>query len=236
MVEIEDKKNLKLEKPRVMICLPTKGEMKTKMSDCLLRTFLHTMNNNITVTITYAEGTLVSAVRSVLVKRFLESDFEYLFFIDSDMIFEQDIIIRLLGLNKDIACGIAKVRGGKSFNVYHYVPEQEKYAPIGQINKPMVIKADATGCSCVLIKRCVFEDVLAKKQKLSEKFNKMKDETTDEFEKVVLNNYGKEKAAFNAIGEKSEDILFYELARACGYDIYCDLGLVCGHICDTVLK
>lgn len=236
MVEIENQEELKIAKPSIMICLPTKGEMKTKTSDCLMRTFIKTMNAGIKCTITYAEGTLVSAVRSVLVKAFLESDFTHLFFIDSDMVFQDDLVLQLLEMNKDIACGVAKVRGGKNYNIYHWVPQQEKYAPVSQINMPAIIEIDNTGCSCVLIRRKVFEDVVNGKKAMQEKFKKWKIESADPFEQQMLFNLMHDEVAFTALGEKSEDMIFFELARSKGYKIFCNLGLQLGHICEETLQ
>lgn len=236
MVQIEQAKKIEINESKVMICLPTKGEMKTKTHDCLMRAYLRTIGEGIKTTIVYAEGTLVSAVRSALVKSFLDSNYTHLFFIDSDMTFEDDIILKLLNHNKDIVCGVAKVRGGKNFNVYHWVPHQEKYAPVTQINQPVLIEIDNTGCACVLIRRKVFEDIVNKKRELGKRFHEMWEKESDPFAKQLFFNLKKDECAFSAVGEKSEDMIFFEMARTFGYKMYCDLGIQLGHICDEVLR
>lgn len=227
---------LKVKETSVMICMPTKGEMKTRTSERLLRMFVNTANHGVRTTITYAEGTLVSAVRSVLVKQFLASDYEYLFFLDSDMVFNDDMVLKLLMHNKTIACGVARVRGNKSYNIYHYVPDKEKYAPISEIKQECLIEVDATGCSCVLIHRRVFEEIIAKKQELKSVWKELLKTCKNEFDKTFLENLAKDEAMFAALGEKSEDILFFEMARACGHKIYCDLSIKCNHITEVELE
>jgi hypothetical protein len=235
MVMVQQMSELKVKETSVMICMPTKGEMKTRTSERLLRMFVTTANHGIRTTITYAEGTLVSAVRSVLVKQFLASDYEYLFFLDSDMVFNDDIVLKLLSHNKKIACGVAKVRGDKSYNIYHYVPEKEKYAPVSEIKQDLLIEIDATGCSCVLIHRKVFEDILARKSELRETWKELLKTPRNAFDKVVFENLVRDEAMFSAFGEKSEDIFFFEMARACGYKVFCDLSIKCNHITEVEL-
>ena len=70
-----------------------------------------------------------------------------------------------------------------------------------------LIKIGGCGFGCVLIKTDVLFDVQAK-------FGEM----------------------FNPIANMGEDLSFCWRARQCGYDIWCDPSLVCGHVGYTVIN
>jgi hypothetical protein len=121
---------------------------------------------------------LITTGRNQHADNFLKSEYTHLLFIDSDIEFEADDIIRMLEADKDIIGGIYGrkeilwdkidkcVKSGKSVESLKYntseLPlhaletfgENTKY----KINEPLEVKYIATGM--MLIKRCVFEKML----------------------------------------------------------------------------
>ncbi len=113
-------------------------------------------------TIRIQSGPQMPEGRNKLVTAFLDTDAEWLFMIDSDMVFNHRIIEDLLETADPLS---APVVGGLCFGVkegigqfptlYHNVdglPVVMQDVPDG------LVKVDATGAACVLTHRSVFED------------------------------------------------------------------------------
>ena len=47
---------------------------------------------------------------------------------------------------------------------------------------------------------------------------------------VFLDVYGRFKEMFEPIGDNGEDVAFCWRARQCGYKIWCDPSVICGHV------
>lgn len=104
-----------------------------------------------------------NAVRTENGEKFLESDAEYIFLVDTDMVWEPDAIITLVQF--------AKRTGAKAVSGWALVPknglwphayrrDHEGYVPMGDIppdSAPLTV--DAVGGACFLVHRQVYEDV-----------------------------------------------------------------------------
>lgn len=127
------------------------------------------------------ERTLVDTARNSLASNFLKTDAEWSFWIDSDMTFPKDTLVKLLKLVKEkkakMATGIYYQRGGKHFPaLWLRDPELESGSKVVHENKkkydqnqfigmyalpgmectePFI--ADTAGFGCALIHRSVFE-------------------------------------------------------------------------------
>ena len=138
---------------------------------------------------------------------------DYIMFLDADMTFPKDIILRLLADQKDIVSGM-----------YHYGSSARGFAPIalrrrsdvGQIysivhyypDKPFWV--DAIGMGAVLIK-------------------------SDVFNNISFPWFGYQVDEATGINSISEDMQFCQKAREAGYDIWVDPRVKCGHIKTMVI-
>lgn len=147
-------------KPKVLIAIPTKGEIKTKTVDNLFSAIGKAASQGIECKLVFAEGTVVPMVRTVLVKEYLKyPQFTHMLWIDSDQTFANDFIIKLLENDKDVCVAISKVRSNENYNIYKYDQASELYAPI-IVEKDMgLLKIDAAGMGMMLVKRKVLECV-----------------------------------------------------------------------------
>ena len=155
-------------------------------------------------------GSLIYTSRNALATMAIQMDADYVFWLDSDMVFEPDTLVRMMDTLKkndlDILTGLYFRR------VPPYSPvlfkklditcatetaDFEEYSSIPE----SLFEVAACGFGCVLMKTDVFFDVQGK-------FGQM----------------------FAPIGNNGEDVAFCWRARECGYKVWCDPSVVCGHV------
>ena len=154
-------------------------------------------------------GSLIYTSRNNLAQQAIQMEADYVFWLDSDMVFEPDILERMMKTMQeheeiDILTGLyfrrvrpytpvlfdkLDIRGNIcSWSEFHDIPEG-------------LFEVGGCGFGCVLMKTDVFFDVQAK--------------------------HGN---CFAPIANNGEDIAFCWRARDCGHHIYCDPTAICGHI------
>lgn len=145
-------------------------------------------------------GSLVYDAREKLAKSAIEEGYTHILWLDSDITFPRDTLLRLLDCDADIASGVVYRR------VAPYTPTVFTHQPNGlyaeMINIPDrgIIRVDGCGFACVLTKT---ECLSAMYQKFDRLF--------------VPEAYG-------------EDLQFCNRAAKCGYKITVDCSLKCGHL------
>lgn len=161
--------------------------------------------------IAFQVGSLIYTSRNELAKRSVESNADYIFWLDSDMVFQPDTLERMFEtLEKndlDILSGLYFRR------VHPYSPVLFDRLDIDETGchwsnfdelPDTLFEVGGCGFGCVLMKTEVFLNVMAK-------FNNM----------------------FSPIANVGEDLSFCWRARQCGYKVYCDPSIDLGHIGHT---
>lgn len=163
-------------------------------------------------TLMMRSGSLVYASRDDLATRSVTNEFDYVFWLDSDMVFKPDTLARMMDTMQkndlDILTGLCFRRvppytptmfktldlsNGTTYSEYEEIPEE-------------LFEVEGCGMACVLMKTDVFLDVQGK-------FHQM----------------------FTPIGSNGEDASFCWRARECGYKIFCDPKIVIGHVGQIVV-
>ncbi|MQY80657.1 MAG: methyltransferase domain-containing protein [Dehalococcoidia bacterium] len=165
----------------------------------------------------------VDYARNLLAKKL---DRDWLFFMDADQSFPNDVLQRLMSWNLDIISGIVFQRGGEPIPmVYKYIMEGEGggnyYMPLVKELKEYldmqkvelegakqaiclppygVLEVDGVSAGCLLIHRRVFDE-------LEEPYFKCNDNTSC-----------------------GEDFYFCRKAQAAGFKIFADPSVMCGHL------
>lgn len=153
-------------------------------------------------------GSLIYSSRETLAVKAIQCDADYVFWLDSDMVFEPDTLARMLDTMKehdfDILSGLYFRR------VVPYTPvlfdkldlegEKADYSEFTQI-PDKIFEVGGCGFGCMLMKTEVFLDVQSR-------FGVM----------------------FTPIGRNGEDVSFCWRARECGFKIYCDPSIKLGHV------
>jgi len=153
-------------------------------------------------------GSLVYVARDDIATRTITGDFDYVLWLDSDMVFRPDTLVKMMDtLQKndfDILTGLYFRRVPPYSPVLFKTLKMEGADCIHEDFDEIpneIFEVAGCGFGCVLMKTDVFLDVQAK--------------------------HG---AMFAPIGSNGEDVSFCIRARECGFKIYCDPTMICGHV------
>lgn len=153
-------------------------------------------------------GSLIYTSRNDLATQAVQIEADYVFWLDSDMKFEPDTLVRMMDtLQKndlDILTGLYFRRVPPFtpvlFDKLEINGEECDWSEFKTIPEEL-FEVGGCGFGCVLMKTDVFFDV-----------------------------HGKFGNMFAPIANNGEDIAFCWRARNCGYKIFCDPNIVCGHV------
>ena len=148
-------------------------------------------------------------------------NYDYIMWIDSDMVFTVDDFIGLLNMNKDIASGLYKMEGSKYYATvekwdkefylkngsFEFLTEKK----IKSIKEPLSV--DYTGFGWILIKKGVFESL------------------EYPWFRPVWENFGNDVLEFT-----SEDVGFCKNIKEKGFNIYVNTNIIVGHEKTKILR
>ena len=150
-------------------------------------------------------GSIIPNNRNDIVKSAIEHEYDYLLFIDSDMVFDGDWLLELLKHKVDIVSGLCVSRCAPYRPVAFVLADDGKYRPREKLDEGRFYSdLDAIGCAFILIK-------------------------TDVFNKIDRPWFAMPSHGDSIMGE---DIYFCKLAKKAGYKVCVDTSLVVGHIGD----
>tara|TARA_B100000287_G_C20324319_1_gene659116 strand:- start:19 stop:660 length:642 start_codon:yes stop_codon:yes gene_type:complete len=162
---------------------------------------------------------IVYKVREKCVSYAFKQDYDYIMWIDSDMVFKPSDFEKLLNHNKDIVSGLYMKKN--SSDIYD-IPTSSvatgmdgKILNVFQNYQQNLVKVFANGMGWMLVKKGVFESI--KKPFCPSDLH----EISEPFQKYLFHN-----------GERrllGEDYTFQLKALEQGYDSYVDTSLVVGH-------
>ena len=196
----------------MMIAIPTRGNITIGLLPALFQW------KEKGATIVMETAILIDNARNRLTKSFLDSDKEYLLFIDSDMQPNVDSIDRLLKHNKDIISGLHHVIHGYEDGLPIVIPSSSTTMDIkedGKITRTIakegtgLQKVEGLATSFLLIHRKVFKDWNRPWFKI-----KWNEDYTDFL---------------------GEDYWFCVEARKRGFDVWTDTDVIIPHVKEVVL-
>jgi len=127
-------------KIKLGIGIPNVGSIKAQTAFCLtrmLKDFPYDYD------VIFKEGSILHWNRESIVKKAIELKCTHLLFIDSDMYFEKDVVLRLLKHNKDVI--------GVAYNLRKLPSVTTIKMPRGEKLKGKLTKCDAVGTGFMLI-------------------------------------------------------------------------------------
>ena len=202
-----------------MIAIPAyDGKLNIKSAFALATLAMDMAKHGAKLYLTQISGcSLITKARNALVADFLESDATDLLFIDSDIIFKSDDVLRLLALsgNKDITAGAYPRRSkDKKFFTDIYLDDQNQI----EFHDGM-LRVDRIGTGFMLIRRHVLETMKANHPEWGyyNNVNERTDCALFDFELKNGEYYG-------------EDYTFCNRAKADGFSIYLDPDINLPHI------
>ncbi len=151
-------------------------------------------------------GSLVYESRNKLAKKAVEMGADYTMWFDSDMVFQPDTMLKLLEKNKDIVSGLYFRRSPPFSLVAFGLCDVKNRKWTDQPVPTELTTCGGVGFGCVLVK-------------------------TD----VLLEVAGKFGTWFEPMNGFGEDLSFCWRAKECGYEIFLDPDVKCGHFGHTVV-
>ncbi|HLD58408.1 MAG TPA: hypothetical protein VI977_02080 [archaeon] len=194
------------EKVKIGICIPLYNQVPSVFFIHFVSFFVETARKY-SLEIFQVDSTVVDVARNVLVENFLQSDCTHMLFLDSDMVFPPDIVELLLKRDKDVVSGLYFLR--KMLLPCFRFFKDGNYQSSYDFPKDSLIKVDACGLGCILIKRKVLE-------KISEQ-NPGKPFFFTKYEQG------------SRVKIMGEDTVFCELVKKAGFEIFVDTGIILGH-------
>lgn len=209
----------------VMIGLPAYGgNISDKTTSGLFGLGKAFVRNNINHSILIsANESLITKGRSKIANFFLNNtDLEYLFFLDSDIGFSPNDVLKLLSHNREIVCGAYPMKTLPLKWNFTLTEPQKREGNLIQIER--------IGIGFSLIHRSVFEKIISKfgeELKYVPSENTIGHETTEN-EKNNSYHFFSEMKIDNAY--MSEDLSFFTRAKMCGVQPWMDVSINLCHV------
>ena len=190
--------------PHVVVgLLSHNGNFCSGMLQSLDHMVKKSIESGIKVNIAKTYGSIIPANRNKIVDSLLECGADYLLFIDSDMVFDDDALIQLMNHKRDIVSGLAVSRIAPFNPVAKDLQENGRYVVRKGLHEGRFYSdLDMVGCAFMLIKADVFK-------KLKKPYFAM-----PAYKESVM----------------GEDVYFCRAAKEAGYDVCVDSSLLVGHI------
>ena len=164
----------------------------------------------------------IAYARNILTAKFLQREEDYLLFIDSDLEFEPECVLKMLITEKDVICTPYRVKTNEPDSVKYTVSIQDpKNVKIFQGG---LVEIDNGPAGMMLIKRTVFEKMIKDYPDKEIKVNTNEDTFPND-----LRVYNFWDSNFKDGVWKGEDIYFCDLARQSGFKVYANLDSTLTH-------
>ena len=212
-------------KPKVYVATPCYDSMRVETCVSLLDTFSALGGSGIECRFKSVKSSLVTHGRNLLTCGFLDSGFDYMLFVDADVEFTPEAVMRMLVPKKDIVCTPYRVKeDGMKYAVKFKDPDDIKIEPFD------LVEIEEGPAGLILIHRSVFERLMDKHPELKinfdiatrTKMNKEIGAAEDAIDRYMYNFWD---TTFRLdTGEwKGEDLAFCNRAREAGIKVYANL-------------
>lgn len=186
---------------KVMIAVPAMDSVPTHFA-----VSLYNLRKPCLTRLEVVSNSLVYDARNLLAAKAIDDNCDYVLWLDSDMVFNADLLENLLNKieGKDFISALAFTRHlPVSPTVYTTDKEYEalRYKPKNNYPKNQLFKVEATGFGVVL--------------------------TSTKILKAVFDKY---ERPFNPDMGLGEDLIFCHRARQLGFDLWCDSSIKVGHV------
>lgn len=160
--------------------------------------------------VSFVVNSLIYSARNIIAMQAIQGDYDYVLWLDSDMVFEPDTLVRLLQDEKDIVTGIY-FRRVKPYSpvLYENLEIRQTECIFSGVEKypAEMFEVAGAGLGCMLMRTDVLKDI----------------EATDG------------PVWFAPIGNVGEDLAFCIRARKLGYKVFCDPSVKLGHVGHAII-
>ena len=203
-----------------MIAMPCYDSVKVSTMISLIKLVQQLGKSGIQVSINTMKSPLIHQARNYLTSVFLTTDFTHLLFVDSDVEFEPEAVLRMLVAKKDVICTPYRVKS-MDVNQKMYTVELKKDAPL-EPGDLIEITAGPTGI--MLIHRDVFKKIIEKFPELKIKNSVFPQPGPDH--EYYYNFF---EFTFNEGYAAGEDVSFCKLVQKTGFKLYANTASFTKH-------
>ena len=222
---IQQEESMVEEKPKVYVATPCYDSMRVETTVSLLDTFSALGGSGIECKFKSVRTSLVTHGRNLLTAGFLNSGFDYMLFVDADVEFKPEAVMRMMVPKKDIVCTPYRVKeNGMKYAVKFKDSTNIKIEPFD------IVEIEEGPAGLMLIQRKVFERLMDKHPELKIRFDKpTRDKMNEEIGAVedaidrYMYNFWDTTFHLDTGEWKGEDLSFCALAREAGFKIYANL-------------
>ena len=214
-------------KPKVYVATPCYDSMRVETTVSLIDTFSTLGGHGIECKFKSVKTSLVTHGRNLLTAGFLNSGFDYMLFVDADVEFKPEAVMRMLVTKKDIISTPYRVKNE---------PEKLEYAVKFKDSKDIkilpwdIVEIEEGPAGLMLIHRRVYERLMKERPELKINFDKKtrdlmneeigaKDDAIDRY----MYNFWDTTFCLEDGEWKGEDLSFCNLATDAGFKIYANL-------------
>lgn len=186
---------------KLLIAIPTNDYMHYQFVECLTKLVKRLDEDDIDYDIAYQGATLVYVGRDKLANKAMNECYTHMLWLDSDMIFTDDLLDDLMYSGKPFVTGIAHSRRAPHVScIFKEIwPKVDRWE--GCEYPIQAFRIGGCGFACVLIET-----------------------------EIVRNVYNKNGTAFFPMRELGEDLAFCKRATDMGYEIWAEPSVKLGHI------
>jgi len=216
---------MKKTKPKVYVAMPCYDSMRVETCVSLIDTFSALGGSGIECKFKSVKTSLVTHGRNLLTAGFMDSGFDYMLFVDADVEFSPEAVMRMLVPEKDIICTPYRNKEDPWIDRYSVKFKDKDHIEILEWD---IIEIEEGPAGLMLISRKVYERLMDKYPELKIKFNeatreKMNKEIGAKDDAIDKYMYNFWDTSFKKHQWKGEDLAFCDLARAAGFKLYANL-------------
>ena len=206
----------KIKKPSVYIAMPCYDTVKINTMISMVKLIAALTKAGINVDVNTMKSPYVAYARNILTARFMQSDKDYLLFVDADVEFEPECPLRMLVAQKDIVCTPYRIKTND--------PSVVKYTTTVRDNSNVpilpggVVEIHQGPAGMMLIHRKVFEKLMKDRPDLEIDVHQHKDLFPKD-----LKIFSFWDCTFNKGKWTGDDIAFCDLARENGFKLYANI-------------
>ena len=205
-----------MKRPSLHIAMPCYDSVKIRTMISIVKLVKELTAAGLKFDLNTMKSPYVAYARNILTARFLQRKEDYLLFIDSDLEFEPECVLKMLITEKDVVCTPYRVKTNEPDSVKYTVSIQDpKNVKIFQGG---LVEIDNGPAGMMLIKRTVFEKMIKDYPDKEIKVNTNEDTFPND-----LKVYNFWDSNFKDGVWRGEDIYFCDLARQSGFKVYANL-------------
>ena len=153
---------------KIMVAVPTREYIDVDSEKCIRKLEKDTwLNKSVQVDVEMIPGTIIHDLRFGLANRAIKNKYDYILWIDSDMVFDSFVLYDLLEADKDIVSAVCFMRRAPYDPCIYEKLRMGRTPEEDQIEKYFdypegVFEVEACGLAMCLMKVIVLEDIITK--------------------------------------------------------------------------